>query len=193
VQPLEFIGIAEDTGLIKPIGSWVLRTACAELARWPEPIYVSVNLSALQVSHDLVDEVEGLLKRHAVRADRLVLEITERLVLEPRTTPVVARLRAHGVHVALDDFGTGYSSLGSLQRFPIDVVKLDRVLLRALADDSGPAVLTAVVELGRDLGLRVIAEGIENRDQLDRCVISAASWGRDSCSRGRCPSTTPAG
>jgi diguanylate cyclase (GGDEF)-like protein/PAS domain S-box-containing protein len=176
VQPLDFIGIAEETGLIRPIGSWVLRTACAELARWPEPIYVSINLSALQVSHDLVDEVDELLKRHALRADRLVLEITERLVLEPRTKPVVARLRALGVHVALDDFGTGYSSLGSLQRFPIDVVKLDRVLLRALADDTGPAVLTAVVELGRALGLRVIAEGIESRDQLDRlrhigCVL----------------------
>ena len=80
------------------------------------------------------------------------------------------------MHVALDDFGTGYSSLGSLQRFPIDVLKLDRVLLRALADESGPAVLTAVVELGRALGLRVIAEGIESRDQLDRlrrigCVL----------------------
>jgi diguanylate cyclase (GGDEF)-like protein/PAS domain S-box-containing protein len=176
VQPLEFIGIAEETGLIRPIGSWVLRTACAELARWPEPIYVSINLSALQVSHDLVDEVDEILRRHALRADRLVLEITERLVLEPRTKPIVARLRALGVHVALDDFGTGYSSLGSLQRFPIDVVKLDRVLLRALADDTGPAVLTAVVELGRALGLRVIAEGIESRDQLDRlrhigCVL----------------------
>jgi diguanylate cyclase (GGDEF)-like protein/PAS domain S-box-containing protein len=176
VQPLDFIEIAEETGLIRPIGSWVLQTACAELAGLPEPIYLSVNLSALQVSHDLVDEVEALLKRYELRADRLVLEITERLVLEPRTKPVVARLRALGVHVALDDFGTGYSSLGSLQRFPIDVVKLDRVLLRALADESGPAVLTAVVELGRALGLRVIAEGIESRDQLDRlrhigCVL----------------------
>ena len=176
VQPLDFIEIAEETGLIRPIGSWVLQTACAELAGMPEPIYLSVNLSALQVSHDLVDEVEALLKRYELRADRLVLEITERLVLEPRTKPVVARLRALGVHVALDDFGTGYSSLGSLQRFPIDVVKLDRVLLRALADESGPAVLTAVVELGRALGLRVIAEGIESRDQLDRlrhigCVL----------------------
>ncbi|HEY3763952.1 MAG TPA: EAL domain-containing protein [Gaiellales bacterium] len=176
VQPLDFIEIAEETGLIRPIGSWVLQTACAELANMPEPIYLSVNLSALQVSHDLVDEVEGLLKRYELRADRLVLEITERLVLEPRTKPVVERLRGLGVHVALDDFGTGYSSLGSLQRFPIDVVKLDRVLLRALADESGPAVLTAVVELGRALGLRVIAEGIESRDQLDRlrhigCVL----------------------
>ena len=93
VPPLEFIGIAEEIGLIKPIGSWVLQTACAELATWPEPIYVTVNLSAAQVSHELVDEVEALLALHSVRADRLVLEITERLVLDPRTKPVVARLR----------------------------------------------------------------------------------------------------
>jgi len=176
VQPLEFIGIAEETGLIRPIGSWVLRTACAELAHWPEPIYVSVNLSAMEVVPELVDEVEELVGLHGLRADRLVLEITEGLVLDPRTKPVVAGLRSLGVHVALDDFGTGYSSLGSLQRFPIDVVKLDRTLLRALADETGPAVLTAVVELGQALGLRVIAEGIESRDQLARlrhigCVL----------------------
>ncbi len=168
VPPLDFIGIAEETGLIAPIGSWVLRTACAELAGWPEPICVSVNLSAPQVSDELVDSVEALLHLHGVRAGRLVLEITETLVLDPRTKPVVARLRALGVHVALDDFGTGYSSLGALQRFPIDVVKLDRTLLQGLAEESGLAVLTAIVELGRALGLHVIAEGIETREELDR-------------------------
>jgi diguanylate cyclase (GGDEF)-like protein/PAS domain S-box-containing protein len=176
VQPLEFIDLAEETGLIRPIGEWVLREACAALAEWPEAIYVSVNLSPMQVVHELVDDVAGVLARHGLNGDRLVLEITERLVLDPRTKPVVDGLRALGVHVALDDFGTGYSSLGSLQRFPIDVVKVDRTLLQALAEDSGPAVLTAVVELGRALGLRVIAEGIESREQLERlrhigCVL----------------------
>ncbi len=168
VPPLDFIGIAEETGLIAPIGSWVLHTACAELAGWPEPLRVSVNLSAPEVSDELVTSVEALLDRHGVRPGRLVLEITESLVLDPRTKPVVARLRALGVHVALDDFGTGYSSLGSLQRFPIDVVKLDRTLLQGLAEESGLAVVTAIVELGRALGLHVIAEGIETRDELDR-------------------------
>jgi diguanylate cyclase (GGDEF)-like protein/PAS domain S-box-containing protein len=176
VLPLDFIELAEETGLIRPLGEWVLAEACAALSEWPEPIYVSVNLSSLQVVHELVDDVAALLHRHGLHGDRIVLEITERLVLDPRTKPVVDGLRALGVHVALDDFGTGYSSLGSLQRFPIDVVKVDRTLLQALAEDSGPAVLTAVVELGRALGLRVIAEGIENRDQLARlrhigCVL----------------------
>ncbi len=166
VPPLDFVGIAEESGMITPIGSWVLRTACVELSRWPEPVYVSVNISAVQVSHELVDEVEALLEQHAVRPGRLVLEITESLVLDPRTKPVVSRLRALGVHVALDDFGTGYSSLGSLQRFPIDVVKLDRTLIRSFDDLTGQAVLAAAVELGRALGLRVIAEGIETREQL---------------------------
>ncbi|MGZ4201194.1 MAG: EAL domain-containing protein [Thermoleophilaceae bacterium] len=166
VPPNDFISIAEETGLIIPIGSWVLRAACAQLARWEEPVYLSANLSALQVVPDLVDEVEGLLERYMLRPARLVLEITESLVLDPLTKPTVARLRALGVQVALDDFGTGYSSLGSLQRFPLDVVKLDRELIKSLDEESGSAVLAAAVELGRALGLNVVAEGIETQLQL---------------------------
>jgi diguanylate cyclase (GGDEF)-like protein/PAS domain S-box-containing protein len=166
VPPLDFIGIAEETGLIASIGSWVLRTACTELAGLPEHISVSVNLSAIQVIPELVDEVRLLLQEHRLTPERLVLEITESLVLDPRTKPVVSELRRLGVHVALDDFGTGYSSLGALQQFPLDVVKLDRSLIDSLDDESGRAVLSAAVELGRALGLDVIAEGIESRTQL---------------------------
>jgi diguanylate cyclase (GGDEF)-like protein len=178
VPPMAFIGIAEETGLIAPIGGWVLRTACAELAGWPEPMRVSVNLSAPQITDELVDDVEALLHQHGLRPGRLILEITETLVLDPRTKPVVARLRGLGVHVALDDFGTGYSSLGSLQRFPIDVVKLDRALLQGLAEESGLAVVSAIVELGRALGLHVVAEGIETREELDRLRLIGCRLGQ---------------
>ncbi len=166
IPPDDFIGIAEETGLILPIGSWVLATACAQLASWPDPISVSANLSPAQVSPQLVREVQDLLKLHGFDPSRLVLEITESLVLDPRTKPVIAELRALGVHVALDDFGTGYSSLGSLQRFPMDILKLDRSLIGSLGEDSGQAVVRAAVELGRALGLHVVAEGIEHREQV---------------------------
>ena len=167
LAPSEFIPIAEETGLIVPIGLWVLHRVCDQLARWPEEIHVSANLSPVQVRRELIAEVEEQLAKHSITPDRLVLEITESLVLDPRTKPVVAGLRALGVHLALDDFGTGYSSLGSLQRFPLDVVKLDRTLISSLTESNGVAIVRAAVELGQALNMRVIAEGIEGQVQLD--------------------------
>ena len=167
MEPDQFIPIAEETGLIVSMGSWVLRTVCAQLSQWPEEIQVSANLSALQIRPELVVEVERELTQHRLSPGRLVLEITESLVLDPSTKPVVASLRALGVQMALDDFGTGYSSLGSLQRFPLDVVKLDRTLIESIAEGRGGAVVRAAVELGQALGVHVIAEGIEGHMQLD--------------------------
>ena len=167
IQPSDFIPIAEETGMIVPIGLWVLHRVCDQLAQWPDEIRVSANLSPLQVRRELIAEVKEQLDRHAVTPERLVLEITERLVLDPRTKPVVAGLRALGVQLALDDFGTGYSSLGSLQRFPLDVVKLDRTLISSLNECNGIAIVRAAVELGQALNMRVIAEGIEGSVQLD--------------------------
>ena len=166
MNPGQFIQIAEETGLIVPIGSWVLNSVCEQLTRWPEPIYVSANVSAVQIQPELVGEIEQLLARHRITPARLVLEITESLVLEPRTKPIVARLRELGVQLALDDFGTGYSSLGSLQRFPLDVLKLDQSLIASLPEGTGLAVVRAAVELGQALGVQVIAEGIEGLIQL---------------------------
>jgi diguanylate cyclase (GGDEF)-like protein/PAS domain S-box-containing protein len=166
VMPDEFIHIAEETGLIVQIGSWVLSTACEQLTRWPQRIQLSVNLSAVQIRPELVSEVERLLSRLGIAAHRLVLEITESLVLDPSIKSVVASLRALGVQLALDDFGTGYSSLGSLQRFPLDVVKLDRTLIESVAEGRGVAIVRAAVELGNALGVDVIAEGIEAPHQL---------------------------
>ncbi len=167
IAPSQFIPIAEETGLIVAIGGWVLGRVCEQLAQWPEEIHASANLSALQIRPQLVIEVEQLLAQHAIMPGRLVLEITESLVLDPGVKSVVASLRALGVQLALDDFGTGYSSLGSLQRFPLDLLKLDRTLIDTLADDRGIAVVRAAIELGRALDVKVIAEGIEDQAQLE--------------------------
>ncbi len=166
IAPDEFIAIAEETGLIVPIGSWVLDSVCEQLGRWPADISVSANLSALQITPRLVSEVIRLLQAHSVAPDRLVLEITESLVLDPAIKPIISQLRALGVKLALDDFGSGYSSLGSLQRFPLDLLKLDRTLIDSLTEPNGAAVVQAAVELGRALGVEVVAEGIETKPQL---------------------------
>ena len=166
VNPGGFIQIAEETGLIIPIGSWVLEAVCAQLAQWPEAVRVSANVSAAQIGPRLVDQVEHLLSRYRVAPERLVLEITESLVLDPIARPIFAALRERGIRLALDDFGTGYSSLGSLQRFPLDVLKLDRTLISEVLETSGAAVVRAAMELGRALGVQVLAEGIEDELQL---------------------------
>ena len=168
ISPDHFIHIAEETGLIVPIGSWVLTTVCEQLARWPEQIHIAANVSAVQIGPGLVTEVKDNLSRHHLTARRLVLEITESLVLDPRTKPFVTMLREAGVQLALDDFGTGYSSLGSLQRFPLDLLKLDRTLIASVTESDGQAaIVRAAVELGRALGVAVIAEGIEDHHQLN--------------------------
>jgi EAL domain-containing protein (putative c-di-GMP-specific phosphodiesterase class I) len=149
------------------IGSWVLSQVCQQLAQWPEEVYASANLSVVQIKPELVTEVAQLLAEHAFTPQRLVLEITESMVLDPSTKPVVASLRALGVQLALDDFGTGYSSLGSLQRFPLDIVKLDRSLIESMTHGTGVAVVRAAAELGQALGVDVVAEGIEDQAQLD--------------------------
>ena len=166
ISPNDFIQIAEETGLITQIGSWVLATVCEQLTRWPEEIHISANVSPVQLQPQLVDEVQQLLTQHRFAPERLVLEITESLVLDPHTKPIVASLRELGVKLALDDFGSGYSSLGSLQRFPLDVLKLDRTLIASLEESGGAAVVRAAVELGQALQVAVIAEGIEGPQQL---------------------------
>ncbi|HEY0780583.1 MAG TPA: EAL domain-containing protein, partial [Gemmatirosa sp.] len=174
VSPVEFIPVAEATGLIVPIGEWVLRTACAQLAAWRAeglPLAaVSVNLSARQFKHaDLLSVVHAALADHAVDPALLELEVTESLLMDDtaHTVAVLQGLREAGVGISLDDFGTGYSSLGYLKRFPIDCIKLDKSFVRdAVTDRQSGAITEAIIALGHSLGLSVVAEGVETPEQL---------------------------
>ena len=171
LYPLEFIPIAEETGLIVPIGEWVLRTACREAATWPRPYKIAVNLSPKQF-HDrnLADLVHTVLLETGLRPGRLELEITETALFDdlPRALDALRQLRALGVSIAMDDFGTGYSSLSSLQAFPFDKIKIDRQFVEQLAEKKQAALIVrSVLGLGKSLEIPVLAEGVETADQLD--------------------------
>jgi diguanylate cyclase (GGDEF)-like protein/PAS domain S-box-containing protein len=173
--PGVFITLAEDSGLILPIGNWVLRAACRQIRAWFDAGYdvprVAVNLSARQLVTDtLVDEVAGALAEHRVDPSLLELEITESVLMaDPeRANRTLLRLSQLGVHIAIDDFGTGYSSLAYLKRFPAGSVKIDRSFVGGLPGDRDDAAIThAVVAMAHSLGLQVVAEGVETQAQLD--------------------------
>jgi diguanylate cyclase (GGDEF)-like protein/PAS domain S-box-containing protein len=176
VGPDEFIPVAEECGLIEPIGRWVLEEACGQAARWQRlrpdgpPLEVSVNLSARQVSQRDFPEVVGeVLRRTDLEPPCLALEITESVLLEESEVPagVLRALRAMGVRLVLDDFGTGYSSLGYLKRLQLDALKIDRSFVDGLGTEpEGTAIVHAVVGMGRALSLSVIAEGVETDGQV---------------------------
>jgi EAL domain-containing protein (putative c-di-GMP-specific phosphodiesterase class I) len=173
ISPAVFIPAAERTGLIVPIGDWVLHVACLQSRRWLDaglaPVRMAVNLSARQFSDDrLARRVAESLDGAGLEPPDLELEITESLVaLDPDAAARIVRaLRASGVRLMIDDFGTGYSSLASLKRFPIDGLKLDRAFVAHLPDDPHDVAITrAVVAIARDLRLDLVAEGVENDDQ----------------------------
>jgi diguanylate cyclase (GGDEF)-like protein/PAS domain S-box-containing protein len=174
VPPGEFIPLAEETGLIVPIGNWVLRETCRTLRRWHTElgapwVQCSVNLSVRHLQQpDLVATVRSALEEHGVPPNRLVLEITESAVMEngAATVETLHALRALGVRLALDDFGTGYSSLAHLHRFPLDILKIDRSFTAGLGDDDdGASIAGAIVSLAAALGLTTVAEGIEDSAQ----------------------------
>ena len=174
VPPGEFIPLAEETGLIVPIGNWMLREVCRTLRRWHTEVgatwaQCSVNLSVRHLQQpELVATVRAALEESGVPADRLVLEITESAVMENGSGAIetLQALKALGVRLALDDFGTGYSSLAHLHRFPLDILKIDRSFTAALGDDhQGASIAEAIVSLGRALGMVTVAEGIEDPAQ----------------------------
>ncbi len=175
VPPGEFIPLAEERGLIVPLGRWVLEEACSQLAAWRAAglpvVPVSVNLSPRQFNGGtLLDDVRQVLVRHGLPAALLELELTESTLLtDPqRATETLGRLAELGVGLSIDDFGTGYSSLAYLKRFPAQTVKIDRSFVRSLPqDDSDRAITAAVIALAHGLGLNVVAEGVENTAQLD--------------------------
>jgi diguanylate cyclase (GGDEF)-like protein/PAS domain S-box-containing protein len=175
VPPGEFIPIAEDSGLIVPLGRWVLNAACRQLGQWRAAGLIvprcAVNLSARQFASDtLIDDVLESLALSGIAAEILEVEITESVLMSDpdRAYATLQRLHALGVHVAIDDFGTGYSSLSYLKRFPAQTLKIDRSFVSGLPDDRDDAAITkAVIALSHSLGMAVVAEGVETKAQLD--------------------------
>jgi diguanylate cyclase (GGDEF)-like protein len=170
VPPLVFIPVAEDIGSIQTLGEWVVKTACLQAARWPDPLSVAVNVSPQQLGDcdRLFKAIESALRISGLSATRLEIEITETLLLAQQA-PVLAllrRLRALGVRLAIDDFGTGYSSLSQLRGFPFDKIKIDRSFVAGLGKDGeATAVVRAIAGLGSALGMTTVAEGVETEEQ----------------------------
>jgi diguanylate cyclase (GGDEF)-like protein len=172
VSPTDFIPVAEETGLIAPLGEWVLRQACKDAVQWPEAVKVAINISALQIrSQNFVPMVAAVLQESGLAPGRLELEITETVLLQDSegTLATLHRLRDLGTRISMDDFGTGYSSLSYLRKFPFDKIKIDRSFVRDLSKhEDSIAIVRAVAALGRSLGITTTAEGVETAEQLER-------------------------
>lgn len=170
----EFIPLLEETGLILPVGEWVLREACQQIRTWQKaglaPLTVSVNLSVRQFhKRDLVDVVTNAIDEAGINPQQLQLEVTESVLLERShaVNKTLTRLQDIGVKLAIDDFGTGYSSLGYLKQYPFDTLKFDRSFIQGITNtDNGAAIVAAVINLGHSLGMTVVAEGVESQQQL---------------------------
>jgi diguanylate cyclase (GGDEF)-like protein len=175
IPPSEFIQVAEEMGLIVPLGEWALRQACAEAMDWPVDVCVSVNLSPLQFSKgNLVATVVSALASSGLSGSRLELEITETILLEKseRNISILNQLRGLGVRISMDDFGTGYSSIGYLRSFPFDKIKIDRSFVRDLLIDEGSlAIVRAIAGLGVSFGITTTAEGVETEEQMQRLSL----------------------
>ncbi len=174
IGPDTFIPIAEESGLIVPIGDWVLREACRQASLWHEqgigPVFITVNLSARQLRDDIVALVRSALDETGCDPACLELELTESMLMQSpdEIAEKLRQLRDLGVHIAIDDFGTGYSSLTYLRKFPIDTLKIDRHFIAELNEDGDSmAIVRAVIAMGRAMGYQVVAEGVETQDQID--------------------------
>jgi diguanylate cyclase (GGDEF)-like protein len=175
IPPTDFISIAEETGLIIPLGRWVLEEACRQMSRWQnlslrdEPLQISVNLSCKQfLQPDLLEQVQEVLQETGLDPHSLKLEITETSVMEniETATRTLEQLQALGVEFSIDDFGTGYSSLSYLQRFPVNTLKIDRSFVSRITESEGTAeIVRTIMHLGQQLGMDVIAEGVETEQQ----------------------------
>jgi diguanylate cyclase (GGDEF)-like protein len=172
VSPLDFIPVAEETGMIVAIGEWVLHNACVEAVTWPRNLSVAVNLSPVQFKQgDIISTIQSALVASGLRPDRLELEITESVFLRDTvgTLAVLRQLRTMGIGVALDDFGTGYSSLSYLHSFPFGKIKIDQSFVRDLTTNKeSMSIVRAVTGLGKSLGIKTLAEGVETFEQLNK-------------------------
>ena len=179
IPPLDFIGIAEETGLIGPIGDWVLRRACAEAATWPSDVKIAVNLSPLQFKNKgLLRSVVSALAASGLSPNRLELEITESVLLQDgdTTLAMLHELRELGVRISMDDFGTGYSSLSYLRKFPFDKIKIDQTFIFDMSDHSDSlAIVRAVIAMGNGLGIATAAEGVETAEQFKQLKLEGCT------------------
>jgi diguanylate cyclase (GGDEF)-like protein/PAS domain S-box-containing protein len=186
IPPADFIPLAEETGLIIQIGDFVLRTVCAQIKTWQDEglpnVRVAVNISAVQFRQErFADTVKGIIEEAQISPSTLDIEITESLFLDQsqKTLDTIVKLKEYGLRICLDDFGTGYSSLSYLQNLPIDVLKIDRSFIEKMEEDSDQArIISTIVSLGKNLGMQVIAEGIETCQQLSRLKLIRCSDGQ---------------
>ena len=175
VTPTQFIPVAEETGLIIPIGRWVLKTACAQNVAWQQQglpaVCMAVNLSLRQLMDDnLIDDIRTALNDSGMAPNLLELEITESMVMHnpARMIAMLAKIKSMGVRLAIDDFGTGYSSLAQIKHFPIDTLKVDRSFIRNIPQDAEDKAITeAIIAMGKTLSLTVVAEGVETEEQMN--------------------------
>ncbi len=179
IPPLDFIAVAEETGLIVPIGDWVLRQACAEAATWPSDVKIAVNLSPIQFkSKGLLLSVMSALATSGLSANRLELEITESVLLQDGDTTLAAlhELRRLGVRISMDDFGTGYSSLSYLRKFPFDKIKIDQSFIFDMSGHNDSlAIVRAVIAMGSGLGIATTAEGVETAEQFEQLKLEGCT------------------
>jgi EAL domain-containing protein (putative c-di-GMP-specific phosphodiesterase class I) len=187
VEPADFIPVAEETGLIVPIGEWVLNEACAQVRQWQidspshRSLSLSVNLSARQVAQPhLLDRIKEALDNSKLNPHCLKLEITESVVMENAEAAALMfkQLRSLGVQLSIDDFGTGYSSLSYLHRFPLNYLKIDRSFVMRLTTDNDNAIVRTISTLARNLGMEVIAEGIETEEQHQQLKMLGCEYGQ---------------
>jgi diguanylate cyclase (GGDEF)-like protein len=187
VSPANFIPIAEDTGLIVPIGAWVLREACRQATAWQDvgygrPVSLTVNVSSRQFAHgDIVKDVSVALKDSGLPAELLKIEITESTVMETTTAVIdaLAKLQEMGIEVLMDDFGTGYCSLSYLHQLPIDALKIDRSFIASMCEDRGNiAIVQAIITLAHNLDIHVIGEGVETEQQLGQLLVLECDFGQ---------------
>ncbi len=175
IEPSVFIPLAEENGLIVPIGEWVMRVACKEAARWPQSVGVAVNVSAIQFrTRAFSQNVFDALEAAGIPGSRLIIELTESVMMKDSeaTISTLETIRAKGVRISMDDFGTGYSSLSYMRRFPFDKIKIDKTFIAELGvREDSTAIVRAAIGLARALGMQTVAEGIETEDQLTRARV----------------------
>jgi EAL domain-containing protein (putative c-di-GMP-specific phosphodiesterase class I) len=183
--PDRFIPFAEESGAIGPIGAWTLEQACIDIAPMTnskgEPLELHVNVSPQQIAAiDFVDTVTAILARSHMDPRRLVLEITEKTALADSSSVIenVNSLRALSIQLALDDFGTGYSSLAAAHSFPLDIIKIDQLFVKAITPQSNASLVRAIIAMADSLELAPVAEGIENQDQLEKLVQLGCPYGQ---------------